>query len=55
MISVMDKLLTLTCLRHSLPLWPVHCLRQSKAVAERKDGNAVVSDNSLLEQVAAVV
>ena len=29
---------------------PVHCLREFKAVAKKEEGNAAVSDNSLLER-----
>jgi hypothetical protein len=42
-------------MRNSLPLWPVHCLREFKAVGKKEgEGNAVVSDNLPLERVAAV-
>jgi hypothetical protein len=46
MTPVMGKLPTLTLVRDSLPPWPVWL--------EKRRGNAVVSDNSLLERVASV-
>jgi hypothetical protein len=38
---------------HSSFAWPVHCLREFKAIAKKK-GGAPVSDSSLLKRVAAV-
>jgi hypothetical protein len=46
MTPVMGKLPTLTLVRDSLPPWQVWL--------EKRRGNAVVSDNSLLERVASV-
>ena len=50
-LSEMGKSPTFTMVRDSLPPWPVHCLREFKAVGKKKGGRR---DNSLLERVAAV-
>ena len=50
----MGKLLTLTPVRDSLPAEAGLFLRKFKAVGKKEEGNAAVSDSSLLERVAAV-